>query len=325
MRGSGAHHHPPRRLWWYLSLLGGVCLISTSAVLVTIAGVAPTISAFYRNFFAAILWLPILLLCRPAALRFPASSSPLPQAASHLAVSKACGRFLLLSPAMLISLLGLTFACDLWAWHRAIIRLGAGPATLMGNLQVLVVSLLAVCLFGERLRKGYWLGCLLALTGIAMLTLGGVIGKQVVSGMVYGLLTAVSYSIFLIVLKLLGQYETMAEQTLFWVACLSALVLAAMALAEGRSLLLPAGPAAGWLLLHAFLSSVAGWWLIVRAMGQLPVSITSTLLLLQPLLTSVWGWIFLGQRLSGVQVAGIVTALVGIRLANPAPLRPRSR
>ena len=314
----------PKSFWWYLSLLSGVCLISTSAVLVTIADVAPTISAFYRNFFAAILWAPILLLCRPAALRFPTSPGPQTFDSPHPLALKGCGRFRLPGPPLLISLLGITFACDLWAWHRAIPRLGAGPATLMGNLQVLVVSLLAVFLFGERLREGYWLGCLLALTGIGMLTLGGVIGNDVVSGLVYGVMTAISYSLFLIVLKLLGQYETSAEQTLFWIACLSALVLAAMAVSEGRSLRLTAGSAAGWLLLHAFLSSVAGWWLIVRAMPHLPVSVTSTLLLLQPLLTSVWGWIFLGQRLSGVQVAGILTALVGIRLANQAPIRSRT-
>ena len=313
----------PKRSWWYLSLLTGVGLISTSAVLVTIAQVAPTISAFYRNFFAAILWLPILLLCRPAALRFPTFSGVRTQASPTSAVAMVGGRFRLPGPAMLVSLLGLTFACDLWAWHRAILRLGAGPATLVGNLQVLFVSLLAVFLFGERLQKGYWLGCLLALTGIGMLTLGGGLGHEVEAGVVYGLLTAFSYSLFLIVLKLLGQYETTAEQTLFWIACLSALVLAVMAVAEGRSLLLPAGPAVGWLLLHAFLSSVAGWWLIVRAMQHLPVSVTSTLLLLQPVLTSVWGWIFLGQRLSGVQVAGIVIAVVGIRLANQAPLLGR--
>jgi len=60
---------------WYLSLLIGICLISTSVVLVTLSGTAPTISAFYRNSLAAILWVPLLLVFRPAALRFPVSPS----------------------------------------------------------------------------------------------------------------------------------------------------------------------------------------------------------------------------------------------------------
>lgn len=312
----------PQGFWWYLSLLSGVALISTSAVLVTIAQVPPTISAFYRNFLAAILWASILLFWRPAALRFPTATGSLPHDPPSPVAWQVGGWCRRPGPALLIALLGITFACDLWAWHRAILRLGAGPATLLGNMQVLFVSLLAVFLFGERLRQGYWLGCLLALTGIGMLTLGGVLGNEVVAGLAYGLLTAVSYSLFLVVLKFLGQYKIAPEQTLFWVACLSALVLAGMAGAEGRSLRLPVGPALGWLLLHAFLSSVAGWWLIVHAMGHLPVSVTSTLLLLQPLLTSIWGWIFLGQHLSGVQVAGIMIAIVGIRLANQAPIIP---
>jgi len=37
---------------WYILLLAGICLISTSAILVTLAAVPPTVSAFYRNFFA---------------------------------------------------------------------------------------------------------------------------------------------------------------------------------------------------------------------------------------------------------------------------------
>lgn len=158
-----------------------------------------------------------------------------------------------------------------------------------------------------------------------MLTLGGFIGNDVVAGLLYGIATALSYSVFLVMLKLLGQHNTMAEQTLFWVAIITALLLAVVVAAEGHSLRFPAWPAFGWLLLHAFLSSVAGWWLIIRAMAHLPVSVTSTLLLLQPILTSVWGWIFLGQRLSVVQVGGILTALIGIRLANLTPLSLRRK
>jgi hypothetical protein len=40
---------------WYVLLVVGICCISTSAILVTLAGVHPTVSAFYRNFFAALI------------------------------------------------------------------------------------------------------------------------------------------------------------------------------------------------------------------------------------------------------------------------------
>ena len=43
-----------------------------------------------------------------------------------------------------------TVAGDLTAWHHAIGFVGAGLATVLGNLQVVVVALLAWLLFGER-------------------------------------------------------------------------------------------------------------------------------------------------------------------------------
>jgi drug/metabolite transporter (DMT)-like permease len=72
----------------------------------------------------------------------------------------------------------------------------------------------------------------------------------------------------------------------------------------------------GWLLINSFISSVLGWWLILKALHHLPVAQTATILLLQPILTSVWGDFFLGQHLDGIQIVGIGVALVGNLLAN---------
>ena len=282
---------------WYLLLLTGVLCISTSAILVTLAAAPPTVAAFYRNFFAALIWLIPIFKTHPFTPRLFQRNSK----KKHCAAS-------------LFALLGLLFAADLWAWHRCIIALGAGPATLLGNLQVLIVSLLAMFLFKEKLKKYYWPGCLLALLGIAMLTLTRGIGQSVIIGLALGMFTALTYSFFLIILKLLNSYRTTPQQILFWIAFCSAIFLFVPLVLEGQSLALTTSSLL-WLLLHAFVSSVAGWWLIIMAMNHLPVSIASALLLLQPVLTSIWGEIFLGQSLSLVQIIGIIIAIGGIRLA----------
>lgn len=281
---------------WYLLLLTGVLCISTSAILITLAAAPPTVAAFYRNFFAALIWLIPFFKTRPfTPALFQRNNKKY-------------------SPVCLFAILGLLFAADLWAWHRCIIALGAGPATLLGNIQVLIVALLALFFFGEKLKKYYWPGCLLALTGIAMLTLTKGIGQSVVIGLLLGLFTALTYSFFLIILKLLNDYLTTPRQILFWVAFFTTIFLLVPLFLEGESLAL-ATPSLLWLLLHAFVSSVAGWWLIIKAIDHLPVSIASALLLLQPILTSIWGEIFLGQNLSLVQISGIILAVGGIRLA----------
>jgi len=297
---------------WYVLLVVGICCISTSAILVTLSGVHPTVSAFYRNFFAAAIWLFLYPFTRP----FRAASLKT-DSVSLLEAANPCFGFLLRArhATFLLILLGFFFAIDLWAWHRCIIFLGAGPATLMGNLQVLVVSLLALLLFKENLQKWFWPGCLLALFGIALLTLTRGIGHAVLPGVMYGLLTAITYSFFLIILRLLRNYQTTPQQVLFWVAVISSLFLFVPLVGEGK-VMIPGREALGWLALHAFLSSVVGWWFIITALPHVPVAIASTLLLLQPVLTSIWGHLFLQQTLSSLQIAGIILAVSGIRLAT---------
>ena len=183
---------------WYLLLVLGVCCISTSAILITLAEVPPTQAAFYRNFFAALIWLIPLGFTRPLAPMALRDDGVLVCRLQWLApfVSRLTG------PTILVAL-SFFFAVDLWAWHRAIIYIGAGPATLMGNLQVVFVSLLAVFLFGDRLKKMFWPGTILALIGISMLTLTNPLGSNVLLGIICGIFTALTYSVFLIFLKYL--------------------------------------------------------------------------------------------------------------------------
>lgn len=297
---------------WYLQLLAGITCISTSAVFVTLSGVEPTVSAFYRNFLAALIWLLLYPFVRPFA-SMPLRSG---DAAGVAGENHRCAFFLKSATAIgPLLVLGAFFAADLWCWHRAILFLGAGPATLMGNLQVLIVSLLAVYFFREKLQRWFWPGCGLALAGIGLLTLTNGIGHDVARGVVYGLITAVTYSFFLIILRFLGSYRITSQQILFWVAFFSAAFLFPVLAAEG-GFVLPGKIPFAWLLLHAFVSSVVGWWLIIHAFPHIEVAIASTLLLLQPILTSLWGHLFLGQTLSRVQMAGIALAVTGIRLAT---------
>ncbi len=297
---------------WYALLLAGVVCISSSAILVTLSGAPPTVSAFYRNFFAALIWLLLFPWSRPFAPTPRRSSPP----AENPPEQRRCAFLTGPSTASpLLLLLAALFSVDLWAWHRAIFFLGAGPATLLGNLQVLIVSLLAVFFFQERLGRWFWRGVFLALFGIGLLTMANGLGADIGKGLAYGALTALTYSFFLVLLRILDRYQVDPPQILFQVALFSALFLLLIMAAEGRSPLLGTASLL-WLFAHAFVSSVVGWWLIVRAMPRVRVSIASTLLLLQPVLTSIWGHFFLGQILSLQQIIGILLALAGIRLAT---------
>ncbi len=295
---------------WYVFLLCGICCISTSAIFVTLAGAEPTTAAFYRNVFGALIW--------GALYRFSTPFKPCPlKEKSMLKVKVVWLRTFAERGGVAFVLAGLclAFAVDLWAWHRCIFLIGAGPATLLGNLQVVFIALFSHFTFGEILKRYYWPGSGLALLGIGLLTLSHGVGGEVLWGVLLGLFTALTYAVFLIFLKLLGRYHISPEQTLFWVAAGTAVFLAVPMVVE-QQMVLPGFRTLGLLLLHSLISSVLGWWLIVKALQYLPVAQTATILLLQPLLTSLWGHLILGQHLDGIQIVGVGVALVGIRLAN---------
>ncbi|HXZ76621.1 MAG TPA: EamA family transporter, partial [Streptosporangiaceae bacterium] len=92
--------------------LGAACL-SASAILIKLAGTGPATAAFYRCFLA----LPVLIALAIAERRRRGPRRP----AAHLGAA-AAGAFL---------------AMDLVLWNHTIADVGAGVATVLGNLQVL--------------------------------------------------------------------------------------------------------------------------------------------------------------------------------------------
>ena len=107
-------------------MLAGAVLIGSNGLMVRLADTAPTVSAFYRMLFAAAM-LGALVAAR-------GDWRPLPRAVWVLALLPAAA-----------------FAADLWLWHRSILLVGPGLATLLANAQVFFMALAGVLLFGERI------------------------------------------------------------------------------------------------------------------------------------------------------------------------------
>ena len=74
----------------------------------------------------------------------------------------------------LAAIAGIFFAGDLTFWHHAIEYVGAGLATVLGNLQVLIVGVVAWLLFGERPSRSTLLAVPIVLAGVVLIC--GVVG-----------------------------------------------------------------------------------------------------------------------------------------------------
>ena len=273
----------------------GAALISTSAVFVKWVHIGPTASAFWRMGLAAVLLLAWLL--KPAV-----RNGWKPDA-------RVFG---------LLLLSAVFFAIDLWMWHRSILYVGVGLATLLGNFQVFALAGYGAFVLGERGGWRLWTGLLMALSGLALLLAPGWEGfdARFRVGIAFGLGTAVAYGGFLIAFRA-GQAKraTVSNEAMLWWLCVfTAMLLLAMTLVGGVTWQ-PQG-LRDWsaLLAYALIAHVFGWLVIGKVMPKLPAGVLGLCLLLQPLLSYGWDALFFGTRLGPVEMLGLALSLAGIFL-----------
>jgi drug/metabolite transporter (DMT)-like permease len=279
----------------------GALVIAFSGILVRLAEVSPATAAFFRCAYA----LPMLgLLAWIERRRY----GPRPRRQRLLALGA-----------------GVFFAADLVTWHYSIGAVGAGLATVLGNVQVVVVGLLAWAALGERPENRTLAAIPIVLLGVVLISgvVGaGAYGDDPLLGVIYGLLTALTYALFLLILRQ-GNTDLRRPAGPLFDATLSAAVCSALAgVAIGDLDLVPDLEAQAWLVLLALSSQVLGWLLISLSLPRLPAVLTSILLMLQPVSTVFLGAVLLSESPSAVQLSGVAIVLAGVALAT---LQPRQR
>ena len=215
-------------------------------------------------------------------------------------------------------LAGVFFSVDLLTWHHAIEYVGAGLATVLGNLQVVIVALAAWLLFAERPRRNVLIALPVMLLGVVLIS--GVIGPGAYGsnpplGVAIGLMTAVAYSGYLLVIR-----RASADQRAAGPVAFATLATALCALTFGGLVgtldLVPSWPAHGHLLALGFTSQFAGYLLIQFSLPRLPAVLTSMILLIQPVTTVGLAGVLLGEAPSSAQLLGVALVIGGIAIAT---------
>ena len=214
---------------------------------------------------------------------------------------------------------GAFFAADLILWHHAIADVGAGLATTLANLQVVLVAVAAWALLGEKPSARVAIAVPLVFIGAVLIS--GVIGEGAygddpVLGALYGVLTAVAYTGFILVLREMGRDLRRPAGPLFEATLVATIVAVAAGALLGEVDLVPTWPAHGWLATLALTSQVLGWLLIALALPRLPASLTSVVLTVQPLGSVILGIVLLGEDPAPLQLAGVAIIVVGIVVAT---------
>jgi drug/metabolite transporter (DMT)-like permease len=279
----------------------GALVIAFSAILVRLAEVSPATAAFFRCAYAV----PALgLLAWLERRRY----GPRPVRERLITLGT-----------------GALFAADLVCWHYSIEAVGAGLATVLGNIQVVLVGLLAWTFLGERPSDRTLAAIPVVFAGVVLISgvVGaGAYGEDPLLGVVYGVLTAIAYALFILILRHANTDLRRPAGPLFDATASAAVFCALAGVLIGDIDWAPDLEAQGWLVLLALSSQVLGWLLISVSLPRLPAVLTSILLMLQPVSTVFLGALLLSEAPSAVQLAGVAIVIAGVALAT---LGPRAR
>jgi drug/metabolite transporter (DMT)-like permease len=286
------------------AVLAGALAIAFSGILFRVSHASPSTAAVYRCVWALP---PLWLLARWEDSRFGSR----PRRARVTAW-----------------IAGAFFAADLVLWHNAIEQVGAGLATVLGNTQVVLVGLVTWLLVSERPSRSALLAIPVVAVGVVLISGAleqGAYGSNPQLGALFGVLTGLAYTGFLVALREGNRDLRRPAGPLFDATFAAAIGCAAIGVAVGDLDLTPSWSATAWLILLALTSQVFGWLLISVSLPRLPAAHTSVMLTFQPVCSVLFAALLLGESPSWLQLVGASCILAGLVVASlqarriPAP------
>lgn len=274
----------------WLALVSGAIIISTSPIVVKLAHVPGTSSAFYRVFIGCISILPWLLIRRPV----------IPQGKAMWGVIAA----------------GAFFAIDLVFWNESLMQAPAATASLLANSAPLWVGLGASYLFREQLTRRYWIGLSVALAGMVIVAQNAfAVTPQDIPGMLLAIGASVCYAGYILSTRhARGGVDT--ATFMIWSLAIASLIILPIALVLGKPLWGFSGEAWAYIIFLGIFTQTLGWLAINYALGHLPAPITSVVLLGQVVLAAILAVPILGEPIRTSQMIGGLFILGGIYIVN---------
>lgn len=273
----------------------GALAIAWSSIFVKLSHASPSTAAIFRCAYAV----PVLLvLARLEDRRYGAR----PWRDRRAAVAS-----------------GVFMAIDLVLWHHSIDDVGAGLATVLANIQVVLVPLVAWLVLAERPSPRVLVALPATLLGVVLIAgvlERGAYGSNPGAGTGYGVGAGISYVGALLFLRRGGVDLRRPAGPLFDMTLTAAIVAGAIGAAWGDARFVPVWPGAGWLIVLALSSQVLGWMLITISLPRLPAALTSLLLMIQPIGSMILGAVIFGESPSALQLLGVLVVLGAVVFAT---------
>jgi drug/metabolite transporter (DMT)-like permease len=304
-KSSSRKMHDNKRISAFAALIAGVVSISWSAIFVRWTDMPGTASAFYRVLIASIALWAILLVRRGVRLRIPLRVIPL----SVLA--------------------GIFFAGDVGFYNVAVLHTSAGNATFLGSNAPVLVGLLTWFMTRKLPSARFWTALAIALAGGCLIVWGDwassagiwsdwIHMRSASSADLMAIATSVCFALYLLATERLRINSDTATIVVLSTSA-SALTLLVFALCVHIPLSVPH--------IHSFFAvaglglicQLAGYFSLTYALGHVPATISSVVMLGVAPLTAVLAYFIFGEAMTVREIFGGALTLVAVWIVTREP------
>ena len=294
-------------------LVGALCL-SASAVIVKLADVDAATTAVLRCAIAVVPLVPLALAERQR----------------HGTLHRRAVGWSLAA--------GIALGIDYSAWTASIYLVGAGVSTVLINVQVIVLPLLALLIDRDRMPRRFLVALPVMIVGIVLV--GGVgpnelgigqstsaVGQSRLGGVLLGLLAGTGYGTYLYLSRRATRAQVELALQPLTLATAAAAVTSAIIAVFSHGLRVTGIDGRAWILLIvlAIVGQVAAWLFIHHGSIRLSADVTASLLLIQPVIALALSAVVLGERFGLGQIIGAVIVVGAVAVANGIVARPGVR
>ncbi len=250
-------------------------------------GMSTSSVLFYRFFFASIM-LAVYMLIRRKSFVLPKAQIPF----------------------IIVGGLLLALSCMTWFMSFKIMDSGIG-ATIMFVYPVMVAMIMVVG-FHEKLSTFIVMGLVFALAGIAVLCRPGKGAEVNLPGIVYVLMSALTYAVYIVGIKV-SRLKEMVPEALTFYAILFGMLFFLMQLRMGADLqIIPNISALGNILGIAFFPSFLSFLFMAKAIPYIGATKTAILGALEPVTAVVIGICCFSEQFTWQLMFGIILILTSV-------------
>jgi drug/metabolite transporter (DMT)-like permease len=280
--------HDDKRILAFAALIAGIISISWSAIFVRWTDMPGVASAFYRVLIASnALWV-ILLMQRGRRLRIRPQLIPL------------------------TALGGIFFARDLGFYNVAVLHTSAGSATFLGNNAPVVVGLITWFMTRKLPPARFWLALVIAIVGGCLIvSIDWIHMRSASSADLLALVASICFAVFLVTTERLRMISDTATIVVLSTTA-SAIALLVFALWGHISLIVPGVHSLFAVAGLGFICQLAGYFCLTYALGHVPATVSSVVLLAVAPLTALLAFFLFGEAMTALQLLGgglILTAV----------------